>query len=589
MSQVQEIKEKLDIVDVIGERLSLQRSGKNMRGVCPFHSEKTPSFFVSPELQSFICFGCGKKGDVFTFIQEFERLTFPESMEILASKAGIELKQEGHDPQESARRRTLEILAIAQQFYHYLLTKHTVAEPARAYLKERGLQNSTLKQFGLGFAPDGWDNLLNYLTKKKKFSLNDIDEAGLLVKGQKGKYYDRFRNRIMFPLHDHRGRVVGFSGRLMDSTAKEAKYINTPETAVYHKRYLLYGYSQNLEAIREKESVIIMEGEFDVLSSLQAHVKNVVAIKGSALTTEQIRILARTAKTIYLALDADNAGIAATSRAIELVQPFPVSLRVIPLTGGKDPDQLALHGPGAWKDMTQNHVSAFEYVLETTMRQHDTKTADGLKKVTDTLLSLLLTIDHAVERSFYLKQLAEKLNISPQTLEEQWATLRRKAEAQRTIKSTRDSESKTPEKKQATDTSGNYFWQLALRIKRIPKEIQALDASLFEEPAHQRLAQLYKKTLAQGAEFSLEEFSRNLPAELKELVTTLYIAEIPGEESEWERELILVYAQLQQRHNREKRQQIADDLAKLEAKKSLTTAEQAEYEQLQKMFLQLPF
>lgn len=584
MSQVQEIKEKLDIVDIVGERISLQRSGKNFRGLCPFHSEKTPSFFVSPELQSFICFGCAKKGDVFTFLQEYDRLTFPEVLEVLADKAGVELdKSQWNDPQEQQRRTLFSILELAQQYYSYILHKHATGQPARDYLKQRGMNSSTVKNFGIGFSPSGWDHLYTYLNKKKKIPTNDIEATGLILKGRGGKYYDRFRNRVMFPLHDHRGRVVGFSGRLLDNQAKEAKYINTPETAIYHKRYLLYGYFQNLDTIREKEAVIIMEGEFDVLSSVQAHVRNVVAIKGSALTTEQIRLLSRTVKTIYLALDADGAGIAATSRAIELVQPFPVALRIIPLTGGKDPDDLARQDPKAWRGTVDKHVSAFEYVLDATCAQHDLATAQGQKTITTTMLKLLLTIENAVERSFYFKQLAQRLQIPVTALEEDWERMRRKSEAERTLPQREKKEAAKP----SDDKVGSYFWQLLLRYGKYPSTAPAVEPEWFEETAHQRLAQNFHHWTQNHTEFELEAFARQLPSELQPITSELYLQDLPLEEKEWERELLLVISQLQQRHARSKRQRIADDLAKLEQKTDLTPSELAEYEALQREFLAL--
>ncbi len=474
---------------------------------------------------------------------------------------------------------------LTQKYYSYLLTAHKSGEPARQYLKERGLNQALAKNYGLGFAPEGWDHLTTYLHQKKKIPLRDLEEAGLIIKGQGGKYYDRFRGRVIFPLHDHRGRVVGFSGRLLSSSAKEAKYINTPETAVYHKRYLLYGYHQNLDAIREKEAVIIMEGEFDVLSSVQAHVKNVVAIKGSALTQEQIRILSRTVKTIYLALDADNAGIAATSRAIELVQPFPVALRIIPLTGGKDPDDLARQDPKAWRETTDHHVSAFEYVLEATSRQQDLTTAQGQKVVTNTLLKLLLTIEHAVERSFYLKQLAEKLHVPEAVLEEDWERMRRRAQSDRVIP-TRSAE-KPAAPPPDPDRLGTYLWQLLLRADKPPATARLIASSWFADPAQQRLAEAYRQWWEDHDSFDLEKFARKLPAELQPVTSELYLADLLIEEKERERELLLVLSQIQDRINREHRQRIADDLAHLEQKETLTTDEQAAYEDLQREFMRM--
>ncbi len=560
MSQVQEIKERLDIVELIGERITLQRSGKNFRAPCPFHSEKTPSFFVSPDMQSFICFGCGKKGDIFTFVQEYDRLSFPETLEVLAQKAGVELKQEFSDPQEKQRRIILEILHLAQQYYHFLLTEHPTGQPGREYLAKRQASNKTVRTFGLGFAPEGWDNLFSYLTKKKKYKRDDVLATGLVIQGQGGKIYDRFRSRLMFPLHDHRGRVVGFSGRVLEAEAKEAKYVNTPETPVYHKRYLLYGYSQNLEAIREKTSVIIVEGEFDMLSSVQAHVKNIVAVKGSALTVEQIRILARTAKTIYLALDADKAGVAATMRAIELVQPFPLSLRVIPLEGGKDPDELAKNNPTAWRETIDKHVSAFEYVMEALIRTHDIGTAEGQKTVTNSLLQLLLRVEHAVERSFYLRQLAERLDVSEGILEEQWSSLQQRSQKQAlggggTLQR---EESNEPPPPAETDVTEEFFVQLLLNMEQPPQNVRTkISSEMFSDRGLRRLIEAYQNWWQEHDRFLLKSFSARLPAELQGRASDLYLRELLIDGNEYEENLQKTFLVLEERWLKNRREKLS--------------------------------
>ncbi len=583
VSQIQEIKEKLDIIEVVGNRIKLERSGKNFRSTCPFHSEKTPSFFVSPELQRFICFGCGRKGDVLTFIQEYDRLTFPETLQTAAEAAGVELKQDWKDPKEQERQKLFELLELAQKYYSYLLTEHALGKEAREYLKKRGVQGSAVKQFGLGASPNKWDGLVNYLTKKKNYHPNDVINAGLAIQGKKG-VYDRFRGRVMFPLHDHRGRVVGFSGRVLDPDAKEAKYINTPETDIYHKRYLLFGYWQNLDAIREKESVIVTEGELDVLSSTQAHVRNIVAIKGSALTEEQIRIMARTVKTIYLALDADSAGIKATRRAIELVQPFPVSLRVIPLKGGKDPDELAKTDPKGWREMIKDHTSAFEYILDTTIAQQDMGTAQGQKTVTNTLLELLLTIDHAVERAFYLKQLAERLQIPETIIEEQWEATQKKhtqSQLQQHRQSPSDPKDETEqEEESSSDTLGEYLLQILLRSP-LPANM-TLSAEWVTELRLRRILEHLLEWHSNHETFELATFTAHLPDELQETVSTLYIAEFPVEPKTIDRELRVTVTQLQQRWKKKRLSEISSEIGVLELKDELNEQEEQRFQKLQR-------
>lgn len=594
MSQIAEIKEKLDIVNIIGERIKLQKRGKNFLGLCPFHSEKTPSFNVSPDMQRYICFGCKRKGDVFEFIQEFDRLTFPETLEFLADKAGVTLQKLTPDPQEKMRKDLFAVLELAQRFFEYMLQEHALGQPAREYLEQRGLSPSIAKRFGLGFAPDNWDSLASYLVQKKKFSPETVIAAGLALAGKSGRPYDRFRGRVMFPLHDHRGRVVGFSGRILESEAKEAKYINTPETTLYHKRNLLYGYWQNLNFIREAEAVIITEGEFDVLSSVQVHVQNIVAVKGSALTEEQVRTLARTVQTIYLALDADSAGVEATKRAIEIVQPFPVSLRVIPLTGGKDPDDLARTNPAEWRDAIKNHISAFEYVLNHTLQEHNIETPDGLKNATNIMLGLLTKVEHIVERSFYLKQLSERLHVGESILEEQWQHFQRQAQmstlgrARQPEKTQEPGENDQPE---AQDTTGRYFFQLVLQFPDAAEKVtQLVQSNWFQETSLQRLWEnwtaWYAKTDPKNRD--LKHWGRNVPAELQEVLSDIYLADIPlGDSETASRELSITATQIQQRYRKSRLQEVEQKLTQLQRKEALSEQEATELHKLEQELLAL--
>jgi len=410
MSQIQQVKEATNILEIIGERIQLQRSGANWRAVCPFHSEKTPSFFVSDTLQRYKCFGCGESGDVFTFLEKFDQMTFYEALEELAGKAGITLEQKTRSQDDDRRAEQIEVLELAKEYYHYLLTKHRVGEPARQYLKERGINNQSTRLFQLGFAPEGWDGLLNYLTKKKKYHPQLLADVGLVVSGQNGRYYDRFRGRVIFPLKDHRGRVVGFSGRLLDASAKEAKYINSPETALYHKSELLYGWSELKSHIKQAESIIVTEGEFDVISSAQSEVNNVAAIKGSALTDQHARLIKRLASQVLLALDTDSAGIEATKRAIRVLEPHDLELRIVQISAGKDPDELARHDPAAWRQVVKQSISAYQFLIDTALNQHDASKAQDKKKIIQELSGVLTAIESQVEQEYYVKFLAHRLN-----------------------------------------------------------------------------------------------------------------------------------------------------------------------------------
>ncbi len=419
MSQVNQIKDAVDIVDVIGKRLDLKRSGSSYKALCPFHSENSPSFFVSPQIQRYKCFGCGASGDVIEFLEQYDGMSFIEALKTLADQAGIELKQYAKTKDDEVREELLEILQWAAKYYRYLLNEHKLGQKARDYLKDRGIQKSSIKLFKLGYALPAWDGLFNYLTKKKKFKPDLIVETGLVIKHRAGRYYDRFRDRVVFPLKNHRGQIVGFSGRIIQQTdKKQPKYINTPETRLYHKAKTLYGYSELFQNIRDKKEVIVCEGEFDVISSNQVHVGNVVAIKGSALTIEQARLLERTVDKVTLSLDADQPGVKATKRAIEVIKDTKLDLRVIDLSSldtqetVQDADDLIHHDPKLWKKAVKESISAYDFLIEVNLRRHNAQTASGRRQIIDELAPVLNNIPHKVEQDFYIKRLAAKLNVS---------------------------------------------------------------------------------------------------------------------------------------------------------------------------------
>ena len=307
MSQVREVKDANDILAVIGEKLSLQKAGTYYKGLCPFHNEKTPSFFVSEQFQRFQCFGCGAGGDVFEFLMKYDSISFYEALQALAGRAGITLKHEFKTEEDQQREQLLSCLDLAKEYYHYLLTQHQVGQPARDYLKNRGVTAQSIKLFSLGYALPKWDGLIQYLHHKKKYPLEILSKAGLIASHRTGRFYDRFRGRLIFPLRNHRGQVVGFSGRLLDAQAKEAKYINSPETLLYHKSKMLYGFSELHRQLVTAGDAVVVEGEFDEISSTQAEVNNVVAIKGSAFTPDHAQLLKRLVSGVILALDADAA------------------------------------------------------------------------------------------------------------------------------------------------------------------------------------------------------------------------------------------------------------------------------------------
>ena len=521
MSQIREIKESNNIVEIIGERVKLEASGINFKGCCPFHNEKTPSFFVHPGMQRYRCFGCGASGDVLDFLQNYEGVTFYEALKILADRAGIELKEFQKSQEDEERDKLLEILNLAKEFYHYLLTEHSAGQLGRDYLKDRGTTGESIKLFQLGYSINSWDSLINYLHKKKKYSLDLIAKTGLIIQGKGGRYYDRFRGRLMFPLKNHRGQVVGFSGRILEKDAKEAKYINSPETALYHKSKMLYGYSELFREIKKKDKVIVVEGEFDMISSTQAHVNNIVAIKGSALTEDQVSLLARVAKTIVLSLDADSAGIKATKRAVEIVKDKELDLRVIDLKHldfiskedeTKDPDDLARENPKLWREAVDAAVSVYQFLIDTALDSYDQSTPDGKRKIINELAPVIKSISHAVEKEFYLQKLSEALNVKGSLLKED---IEKFGDKKATYVSKEEKEESQIKHKTLQEKNEEYLLFLTFKFEdeEFKDKMDKLSHLNFKTAGVKQIIKTFK---GWKSKFVLDKFASTLAEDLKE-------------------------------------------------------------------------
>ena len=525
MSQIKEVKDATNIVEIVAEKIKLENSGANYRACCPFHSEKTPSFFVNPGLQRYRCFGCGANGDVLDFLQNFEGITFYEALKTLADRAGIQLKEFQKSQDDEEREKLLEIMSFAKEYYHFLLTKHEVGQIGRDYLQNRDITNESIKIFQLGFATNAWDSLLKYLHHKKKFPLDLIEKTGLIIKGRNGGYYDRFRERLIFPLKNHRGQVVGFSGRLLGQSPKEAKYINSPETLLYHKSKMLYGYSELFREIKKKEQVVVVEGEFDMISSTQAHVNHVVAIKGSALTTDQVNLLSRVAKTIILSLDADEAGIKATERAIEIVKAKGIDLRVIDLKHLdllkeedkiKDPDDLAREKPKVWRQAVESAISVYEFLFNHAIESHDPKTADGKRKIINRLAPILETIDHSVEKEFYLQKLSIVLNVKESLLKEDIKKFGQKKSLLSQAKTAGESVvASTLKSYQERNEEYMLFLLFSFPAELIKEKAASLSDFEFKSSGFK---EILKQLLLVKNNFNLQSFSTNLAEDLKKIL-----------------------------------------------------------------------
>lgn len=582
MSQIKQVKDASDIIQIIGERVPLTKSGANLKAPCPFHSEKTPSFFVSEVLQRYKCFGCGETGDVFTFLQKYEGMSFIESLRYLADREGITLADFRASPEDELRDRLLSILDLTKSYYYYLLTEHEAGQTAREYLKKRGINNESVKVFQIGYSLPNWEGLISYLHDKKKYSFSDIEKAGLIIRGRGDRFYDRFRGRLMFPLTNHRGQVVGFSGRVLDPTVKEAKYINSPETLLYHKSELLFGFSNLYQEIKKADEVVVTEGELDCISSTQAHVNNVVAIKGSALTRDQVQLLRRAVSRVLLSLDMDEAGIEATKRAIQIIKEFDLELRVIQIPGGKDPDELAQKEPAQWREAVKSSISVYEFFLRLALTKFKPAEPEGKRKIIDFLAPIFGHITHEVERDYYVKKLAKALEVTDEVVKKDILTFKDKGKlsivgSDATKKTTAVKTTKTRKERIEEYLLFLLFRSQPDQVLQLGKELQNYDWTIVGAN------QLINFLLKADSSFNLTDFAKSLPSDLQQLVSDMYLhpeytsmLETLKIEQEWKKTLV----ELTDVTVTQEIDQITQELEKLDRKREKTAAEEASQAEL---------
>lgn len=435
---IAEIKERLDIVEIVGRYVNLKRSGRTYKALCPFHQERTPSFVVFPHTGTWHCFGaCSEGGDVFSFIMKIEGLNFAEALAMLAREAGVEWHPSGDTGAQARQRRdrlraTCE--AAANLFAEWLLT-HPEAAACRAYLEARRIRPETARLFGLGYAPNRWEALLRALTERG-YPVEDLEAAGLVVRSDSGSYYDRFRHRLIFPIRDVRGRVVGFGARALEAN-QEPKYLNSPQTELFDKGRLLYGLDLAKESIRNANRVVVVEGYMDVITAHQAGFRNVVASLGTALTVEQLRLIKRFTTNITLALDADDAGVEATKRGLEaarqaldkrlvprvgrrgrIQQDYELEgdLRVAVLPPGYDPDDLIKEDPERWRSLVERALPVIDFFFEAATRGRDLNDVHQRAAVAAELMPVVAEINNVVVRAHYVQRLARLLQVSEQEL-----------------------------------------------------------------------------------------------------------------------------------------------------------------------------
>lgn len=528
-------------------------------------------------MQRYMCFGCHETGDCFTFLEKYDNMTFSEGLKYLAGKAGIVLKDFIPSKEDRRRERAIAALSLAREYYHFLLMEHPAGEKAREYLKERGTTNDTIKLFGLGVSLPGWDGLQRYLIGKKGFTYDELLDAGLIIRSERGTYYDRFRERLMFPLTNVRGIVVGFSGRTLNPTEKTAKYINSPETMIYHKSELLFGFSQLHRFVREKEEVVLVEGEFDVLSSFQAHVNNVCAIKGSALSQEQLKLLSRSVRRIIFALDSDKAGQDATRRAIGLARDFDISLRVIILTGGKDPDDIARENPKTWREMVKSSVTVYDYLIDQAFERYSTSSGDGKREITNELGPLIMGITNGVEQAHYLQKIAKRLEVGEEVL---MAEFRRKSMPIASQETEKQEEKRTVKTRE--DLLEDYLFSLQFHLEgqKFVSHFERTKALI-----QSRTLRKIMESLEVNANFDLSRFSQSLPEELKSLLFQTYMSgEAQLGSGDLETEYAFVVKELDSLRKKTERESLAARLTELEQKEVLTKEEE---EQVQNLLRQI--
>jgi DNA primase len=518
MDQAADVREKVDIVSLISEYLPLKKAGRNFNANCPFHNENTPSFVVSPERQIWHCFGCGKGGDAFTFLMEYEKIEFFEALQTLAKKAGVTLKNTSSNLSTSRKQTIYKLNKLTSEYYHYVLTKHRVGEQALIYLKnERGLSDKLINTYQIGFSPGMGDALSRYLIDKKKYKTNDLIDAGLSI--QKGpRTIDFFRGRIMFPLIDQRDNIVGFSGRSLDDSGP--KYINTKDTIVYHKGSMFFGFNQAKESIKKEEISIVVEGEFDVISLFSEGISNAVALKGTALTENQAILLSRFAPKVAMCLDKDNAGYMALKRSLPILEKRGLSISVIDYQE-KDPDESIKKSKLDFKKAVKDQVEVYDFLIDKMLSENDINTGAGKKKITDEMLPLIAEINNEIIKEHYLKKLSKKIETSYESLLRQLDKKDKDPEDQLIIKKQKGSRREILEE---------YLLGLVLQnvnpVDMITKTSDILNNYKFELPA---IGKIYEEiySVKDAKMFDIKSVSKNLPKELISVFDKSFLMPLP--------------------------------------------------------------
>ena len=577
MGVVDEIKSRLDIVDIVSEHVNLRKSGRNYTGFCPFHPNvRTPSFVVFPDSQRWHCFGaCGEGGDVFTFVMKREGWDFRTALEELARRAGVELRprtpEQAQADEEAGRLR--ELLAAAARYYHHILRHAPEAEAARAYVARRGLADETVARFLLGYSLPGWDRTRAYLTGRG-YTVEELVKAGLLVQREdRGSTYDRFRERLMIPIRDARGHIIGFGARTLDPEGVP-KYLNSPQTALFDKGRTLFGLDLARQAIRRKDAAVIVEGYMDVMQAHQAGFANVVAQMGTALTEAQLEQLRRYTKRFVFALDPDVAGVRATLRGVEMARELdqewePVfdprglvgyearmgaEIRVLRLPPGQDPDDLIREDPQRWAALVEGALPVVDFYLHILLEGLDLDDTKAKARVVDTLLPVLRAVANPVEREDYVQKIARTLRVDARAVQSRLRSAgRRSAQPRRTVARTPE---RPPQEAVEADLEGHCLTMFLQRPGLLSQVNNALEESQLEPLRVQdfqgvgcrAIFEAWEALLATGHPVSIEALRAQLPTDLHARLEGLVT---PGEaelaDEQLVRDVVLTILRLRER------------------------------------------
>jgi DNA primase len=520
MSAIDEVKQKIDIVEVIGQYTALKKAGRNLTALCPFHSEKHPSFFVYPEQQSWHCFGaCNTGGDIFAFIMKKEGLDFGEALKMLADRAGVTLpSRERFEERKEEKEEFFKANEAAALYYHNLLINSAAAAKAKSYLERRGLTPKTIADFQLGYAPDTRDALKNYLNEKGH-SEETTTTAGLLIKGEDGRTYDRFRGKLMIPICDIKGRVTGFGARVLDDS-EQPKYKNSPQSPTFDKSSTLYGIDRAATAIRKQDRAIIMEGYIDVIMAHQEGVSEAVASMGTAITEKQVNILKKLSRNLLLALDADAAGEEAVLRTVGYENILNAEMRVIILPEGKDPDEVIKGDITQWRRLVDKAVPLIDFLFEKTTDELDLSTARDKSGSVDRLLPTIAAINDPIRQAHYLQKLAGLVKVDMNTIKTSLNRLKsttgRRQEGLRPVASSKIRSTL------ASSSREEYLLALLLQYNELKIELEGLLPEYFENSENREIYNLWKEI---GDVVSLKE---KLDPAIQEHLEIIVSKRLPG-------------------------------------------------------------